>query len=607
MRRPSLVWAGVACSVHSFRVFNKPQQSGAFEKTFQPRELLNISLSAPSHTEVGQRNMEMFALLLTAFRAAAFNPLNPVACFERCPVVSSPGSCIRCSLPMMGKTENVMKRRNMKRDNPDIAPTSGVFGTDAITVQKGSNALLVGTLFKDDRYKTPDDWSLDDSLDELQRLCETAGLKVVGREHQALKAPSASTFIGAGKLQEIAQIVASTGVTTVVFDDEIAPRQSRNIQQALGGHVQVLDRTMLILFVFGQRARTREAQLQVAAAQIQYMMPRLSTYLTEGAGLDAKGGKAGGGGGMFLKGAGESQLEMDRRLYGKQLMQIEAAIADVQAQRDAHREKRRGKDLLPTVAIVGYTNAGKSTLLNKLVGKSEVYADDLLFATLDPTTRMISLDGGKRVLMSDTVGFIQKLPTKLVASFRATVDEITDAALIVHVVDASSPLATQQVHSVQGILEEFQADETPQILVLNKADAVDANINISKAVQEIDWANLQPGLTPRAVVTASAHDGRGLEELRMAIEEELLKSCNRVDCLLPFAEGALLAEVHKAGTIVLEDYVFDGVHLIAYVPFSLRNRLAKVARSFSDEMSRLDKADIDAASVADVDAASVVH
>jgi len=362
------------------------------------------------------------------------------------------------------------------------AAPAAAFGAETIKLTPGSATFLVGALIKRDRYKTlQNSWTIDDSLDELQRLSETAGLEVLGREYQTMQHPSASSFIGQGKLQELAATVSSMRITTVVFDDELSPGQSRNIQKALGGDVQVIDRTMLILFIFAQRARTREAKLQVAAAQMKYMLPRLSTFLTEGAGLDSKGGSTGGGGGQFMKGAGESQLEVDRRLFRKQLGRIEASIAEVQTQRDAYREKRRERDMLPVVAIVGYTNAGKSTLLNSLVGKREVYADDLLFATLDPTTRRVALPGGKEVLISDTVGFIQKLPTKLIASFRATLDELADATLVVHVVDASSPLAIQQVRSVNGIVTELDAKGTPQILVLNKVGRRSTNGSIARA------------------------------------------------------------------------------------------------------------------------------
>lgn len=473
------------------------------------------------------------------------------------------------------------------------AAPAAAFGAETIKLTPGSATFLVGALIKRDRYKTlQNSWTIDDSLDELQRLSETAGLEVLGREYQTMQHPSASSFIGQGKLQELAATVSSMRITTVVFDEELSPGQSRNIQKVLGGDVQVIDRTMLILFIFAQRARTREAKLQVAAAQMKYMLPRLSTFLTEGAGLDSKGGSTGGGGGQFMKGAGESQLEVDRRLFRKQLGRIEASIAEVQTQRDAYREKRRERDMLPVVAIVGYTNAGKSTLLNSLVGKREVYADDLLFATLDPTTRRVALPGGKEVLISDTVGFIQKLPTKLIASFRATLDELADATLVVHVVDASSPLAIQQVRSVNGIVTELDAKGTPQILVLNKvgrrstngsiararppsrllppiavgwisrssarapppacpsslpeqADAVASSPAAAKAARETDWANLSEDITPDHIVATSARDGRGLDKLLAAVEASLLAMSNKVDCILPYAEAALLAEVHK--------------------------------------------------------------
>lgn len=470
----------------------------------------------------------------------------------------------------------------MMADNVAPAVSTSSFGAETIVLQPGSVTLLVGALIKQERYRTlRDSWTIEDSLDELQRLCETADLYVVGREYQTMQHPSASTFLGPGKLEEVAQLVGAMHVTTVVFDDELSPAQGRNIQQVLGKDVQIIDRTMLILFIFAQRARTREAKLQVGAAQMKYMLPRLSTFLTEGAGLDAKGGS--GGGGQYLKGSGESQLEMDRRLFRKQLSRIEDSIAKVQAQRDAYRRKRAERDMVPIVAIVGYTNAGKSSLLNALVGKSEVYADDLLFATLDPTSRRIALPGGKEVVLSDTVGFIQKLPTKLIASFRATLDELADATVVVHVVDASSPLASRQITSVDNIITELEQHTTPQVLVLNKADAVAASPVASKAARETSWASLHPAITPQHIVATSARDGRGLDKLLSAIETALLATMSKVDCVLPYAEAALLAEVHKTGTIVSEEYVDDGTHLVSYVPTSLRNRIEKRAISFSAE------------------------
>ena len=465
--------------------------------------------------------------------------------------------------------------------------SSGAFGMESISLKDGSPTYLVGALIKRDRYKTLQNaWTIDDSLDELQRLCDTAGLDVQGREYQTMQHPSPSTFIGPGKLDEIRDTVKRMRIKTVVFDDELSPAQGRNIQDAIGDGVQVIDRTMLILFIFAQRARTREAKLQVSAAQMRYMLPRLSTFLTEGAGLDAKGGgSSSGGGGQFLKGSGESQLEVDRRLFRKQLSRIEGSLDELQAQRDAYREKRRERSAVPVVAIVGYTNAGKSTLLNKLCGSSEVYADDLLFATLDPTTRKLALPGGKEVLVSDTVGFIQKLPTKLVASFRATLDELSDAALVLHVVDAASPLGAVQVRSVQTIVEDVDAQGIPQILVLNKADAVAADAAAAKLARETKWAELHDAVTPIQVVATSARDGRGLDRLLAGIEAGLLATCSRVDCVLPYACAALLAEVHKTGTIETEEYVDDGTRLVAYVPPSLRNRLEKACSKFESDVA----------------------
>ena len=473
---------------------------------------------------------------------------------------------------------------------------SSAFGAETVSIEAGSSCYLVGAVIKRDRYKTLlDSWTVDDSLDELRRLCETAGLEVLGREYQTMQNPSPSTFVGQGKLQEIATKARQMRVKTLVFDEELSPAQGRNIQEALGGSdCQVIDRTMLILFIFAQRARTREAKLQVAAAQMKYMLPRLTTFLTAGAGMDAKGGGgaggAGGAGGGGLKGSGESQLEADRRLFRKQLGRIEADIAMVQAQRDAYRTKRRERDRLPVVAIVGYTNAGKSTLLNALCGSTEVYADDMLFATLDPTTRLLALPGGKEVLLSDTVGFIQKLPTKLVASFRATLDEVADATLVVHVVDASSPLAAQQVRSVQNIVQELDVQGTPQLLVLNKADAVGACAEAAARAAAIDWMALHPAVRPADVVATSARDGRGLEKMLISIERLLLDTCPEVACILPYACSALLAEVHKTGTISVEEYVDRGTQIVAHVPPSLRNRLEKACEDQSTAFEVLQEA-----------------
>ena len=446
---------------------------------------------------------------------------------------------------------------------------AGGFGVEDIRLQSGSSCYLVGAVIKRDKYNTAEEsWSVTDSLTELGRLSETAGLHVVGKDYQTMQNPLPGTFIGLGKLEEVVTAVNETGAQVLIFDEELSPGQQRNLQKASG--VQVIDRTMLILFIFAQRAKTREAKLQVQSAQFRYMLPRLTTFLSVGAGLDAKGG------GLGLKGAGETQLEVDRRLFRKQLQKIEEDLATVQTQRDAYRAKRRETDLAPVIAIVGYTNAGKSTLLNKLCGSEEVYADDLLFATLDPTTRRLKLPAGKEVLMSDTVGFVQKLPTRLVSSFRATLDELCDAAVVVHAVDCSSPLAEQQVRSVQKIVLELGAQDTPQILLLNKADAVSKK-------PDIDWAAISDPVKLFSVIPASARDGRGLDRLLATIEKALIAQSVRIDCLLPFSEGALVTEVHSKGTILSESFTESGTRLGAYVPLSLRNRIEKVATQFRAE------------------------
>uniref|UniRef100_A0A7S4H8F6 Hflx-type G domain-containing protein n=1 Tax=Guillardia theta TaxID=55529 RepID=A0A7S4H8F6_GUITH len=480
--------------------------------------------------------------------------------------------CADLPLGQIGRSKIPFQRpRGRWSDGPKrfSSLNMNLFGSETITTKKGDRAYIVGADIKRNRYKTLESsWEVDDSLDELQRLCETAGLVVLGREFQSMQNPSPSTFIGAGKVEALAKTVKTLEIDVVVFDDELSPAQGRNIQTILGEDVRVLDRTMLILQIFAQRARTREAKLQVQAAQMKYMMPRLQYFMTEGAGMEARGG--GGGGGKNLKGMGESQIEADKRLFRKQLQNVEKEMEEVKQQREVYRTKRRERDNLPIIAIVGYTNAGKSTMLNKLCGSEEVYADDLLFATLDPTTRKLRLPGGKEVLVSDTVGFIQKLPTKLVSSFRATLEEIEDASLILHVVDAASPLAQQQIWSVQNIIEELMLEDTPQILVLNKMDACD-----KEKIESPAWLRIHERVIPECTVATSAKSGDGLAELLDIVEEALLQLSVMIECLLPYSASDLLAEIHKVGTIIQEDFQESGTRVVAYVPPSLRNKLEK--------------------------------
>lgn len=493
---------------------------------------------------------------------------------------------------------------------------SSLFGSESIALAPGEKVMVVGVQIKQTKYKTLEaTWSPTDSLDELERLCETAGLVVAARESQVMQHPSPSTFIGSGKVDELVARAIAEGITVVVFDDELSSAQARNLQSAfmVGSTTEalVLDRTQLILQIFGQRARSSVAKLQVQVAQMKYMLPRLQTFLTAGAGMDAKGGSGGsgsGGGMTSMRGSGETQLEEDKRLFRKQISNVEREIEEVAKQRERYRQQRAERDNLPVLAIVGYTNAGKSTLLNKLCGSEEVYADDLLFATLDPTTRMHRLPQGREVLISDTVGFIQKLPTRLIASFRATLDELEDAAVVLHVVDCASPHAEQQVWSVQQIISELGCAGTPQILVLNKADKAGLGADLEQtlatnreAVADLDagamarlsgaelgalpagspleqrWARIHPDVLPLGAVLVSAKTGAGIAELFETVEGALRALAMPVEALIPYSAGDLLSEVHRDGTISEEDYRETGTFVRAHVPRSLFNRLRKYA------------------------------
>ncbi len=303
-------------------------------------------------------------------------------------------------------------------------------------------------------------WNMDDSLTELERLADTAGLRVLGVLEQQLDRPNPATLIGSGKVEELVALRADTGARVIVFDEELSPAQQRELEKAINNpDVKVLDRTALILDIFAQHAHTREGALQVELAQYEYRLPRLTRAWTH---LARQGGGAsgrGGTGGVGLRGPGETQLESDRREIGRRIAHLKRELEEVRQHRAQYR-RRRQEEAIPVVALVGYTNAGKSTLLNTLSGAT-MYAADQLFATLDPTTRRITLPGGREVLVTDTVGFIQKLPTALVAAFRATLEEIGDADLLLHVVDITHNNAQQQAATVMQVLAELDAVEQP--------------------------------------------------------------------------------------------------------------------------------------------------
>ena len=321
-----------------------------------------------------------------------------------------------------------------------------------ITKERDERAFLVGLATRNNSRSVA-----EKSMDELSRLAVTAGARVVGSMIQRLPVPSKSYYIGEGKLSELSAEKEITNYNVVIFDDELSPLQQRNLEDALG--VKVLDRVALILDIFAKRARTREGQLQVELAQHQYLSPRLAGQWSH---LERLGG------GIGTRGPGESQLETDRRIIQKKISRLKSQIEQVRKQRMIHRRKR-SKSGIPVVALVGYTNAGKSTLLNTL-SKSDVIADDQLFVTLDPTTRRLVLPDNSPILMTDTVGFIRKLPPAIVAAFRATLEELDEADLLLHVVDLSSSDAAEQCQAVEEILESLGLSYKPMITVLNKID-----------------------------------------------------------------------------------------------------------------------------------------
>ncbi|MPZ49525.1 MAG: GTPase HflX, partial [Dehalococcoidia bacterium] len=347
--------------------------------------------------------------------------------------------------------------------------------------------------------------SAEASLEELALLVHTAGAEVVGRAIQRLDSPHAAHYIGKGKLEELIAERQAVDYTLVVFDDELSPSQQRNLENALG--VKVLDRAALIIDIFARRAQTREARLQVELAQSQYLLPRLAGQWSH---LERLEGKIG------VRGPGESQLETDRRLVRNRLTRLRREIDDVRQQRSLHR-RRRARQGMQVVALVGYTNAGKSTLMRALSG-SDVFTEDLLFATLDPVTRRIRLPSGTGALLSDTVGFIQKLPTQLVAAFRATLEELADADVLLHIVDITHPDAEEQYQTVERTLSELGLADKPTIVAFNKIDLLAPAGDPSSAIAEVEGALRAEH--PEAVLISAAKRWN-LDALLRVIEGEL--------------------------------------------------------------------------------------
>jgi GTP-binding protein HflX len=401
------------------------------------------------------------------------------------------------------------------------------------TLQPRERAFLVGVeIFGQDELLT-----LEDSLNELSLLAETGGVDVVGQATQKLSHPNPQTFIGPGKVEEVKALVEELGAEVLLFDEELSPRHLRELERIFKEDVRIIDRTALILDIFAQHASTREGALQVELAQYEYRLPRLTrawTHLARQAGGGA--GRSGSVGGVGLRGPGETQLEVDRRDIRRRIDHLKAELEKVRVHRQQYRNRRK-QSRIPVVALVGYTNAGKSTLLN-LLSDANIYVADQLFATLDPTTRRVELPGGHLALFTDTVGFIQKLPTALVAAFRATLEEIAEADLLLHIVDITHPNARAQAEAVGQTLAEIEADHIPILTVLNKIDRL---ADPDRAQQVL--ANYSKS------VAISALKGLGIPELLRAVSEQLYETYTPICVHLPYQEGALISLFHEFGQI----------------------------------------------------------
>jgi len=410
-------------------------------------------------------------------------------------------------------------------------------------------ALLVGVQLK----RQQGEWDVEDSLAELSQLAWTAGLDVVGQTWQRVDRFHPATLIGSGKVGELVELRHDLDCDLLIFDDELSPRQLRNLEEAMGDDARVLDRTALILDIFAQHAHTREGQLQVELAQYEYRLPRLTRAWTHLARQTGGGTARGGAGGVGLRGPGETQLEVDRREIGRRISHLKEELEAVRRHRQLHRRQRK-RLAVPVVAIVGYTNAGKSTMLNALSGAS-VLAADKLFATLDPTTRRVTLPGGREVLFSDTVGFIQKLPTGLVAAFRATLEEIAEADVILHVLDVTHPNVVRQNETVMQTLADLGVVDRPVVVALNKIDRLPDSELLQERLSE--FANSLP---------VSAREGSGLDALLVRIEAVLAAGLVHLAVQLPYSRGDLTALFHSQGTVGTVSHGGEGVLVEGYLP-----------------------------------------
>lgn len=386
-----------------------------------------------------------------------------------------------------------------------------------------------------------------DSLDELVELVKTAGATTVGRVVQNREKVHPGTYIGSGKIEEVKALVYETGATGVVCDDELSPAQMKNLEDLLD--VKVMDRTLIILDIFAARANTSEGKIQVELAQLKYRSSRL---------IGLRNSLSRLGGGIGTRGPGEKKLEMDRRLIKDRIAQLNRELNDVKSHRELARNQRK-KNIVPVAAIVGYTNAGKSTLLNKLTDAG-VLAEDKLFATLDPTTRNITLESGQNILLTDTVGFIRKLPHHLIEAFKSTLEEAKYADIIIHVADASNSQMDVQMHVVYSILAELGVEDKPIITLFNKQD-------------KIEGEQILRDFKADKIINASAKTGEGLEDLKNALEEILRNQKIYVEKCYPYDQAGKIQIIRKYGQLISEDYTEAGIEVKAYVPVEVYDRV----------------------------------
>jgi GTPase len=413
--------------------------------------------------------------------------------------------------------------------------------------RRTERVFLVGV-----ELKTRNSSEIKDSLEELSELAVTAGADVVGDGSQKMAAPCATTFIGRGKADEFAQICRRADVDTVIFDDELSPAQSRNLEGVF--NCKILDRTSLILDIFAQRARTREGKLQIELAQLQHLLPRLTRFWghlsRQKGGIGMRGGE------------GETQLETDRRRVQDRIARISRELDVVRRQRQTQRQARQ-RNHWALASIVGYTNAGKSTLLNALTG-ADVLAENKLFATLDPTTRRLRLPTNQNVLLTDTVGFIRKLPHSLVEAFKATLEEVVQADLLLHIVDISHPLAEEQILAVDAVLKEIGAEGKPTLMVLNKIDRLNGNGTIvSRIIEKYPHA-----------VAISAMTREGVPELLAQLGSELRPIREFLELSVPHAETGVIARLHEVGQVVERNYDGETARFKARIPPHLHDEFA---------------------------------